>query len=233
MDEQALGTFVAEYSRIFPSLYVCDTRVAYSPALLVGEITCKHRGHYCVSTHTLLFPNVLDRKPADRVFLTLGRGHGPPLGKGLPTLMHPTLGLDHMPGCRQRRYQDCNVASKGMMRTGHGTHHTRQPVALRRSIERRTGGRLTKPTAILELPVVDATKPNVKPRIGPVKLRGQRCRFPRQLAATGVCSPPAYAAWHVASSSIWAALSAIRWSPGSWCRPRKPSFKLEASLSLS
>jgi hypothetical protein len=63
-----------------------------------------------------------------------------------------------MPGCGQRSYQDCDVASEGMMRTGHGTHHTPQPVALRRSVERRTGGRLTNPIAILELPVVDATK---------------------------------------------------------------------------
>ena len=85
MDEQVLGTFVAEYPRIFPSLYVCDTRVAYSPALLVGEVTRKHRGHYCVSTHTLLFTDVLDRQPANRVFLTLGCGHGPPLGKSLST----------------------------------------------------------------------------------------------------------------------------------------------------
>jgi hypothetical protein len=46
-------------------------------------------------------------------------------------------------------------------------------VALRRSIERRTGGRLTKPTAILDLPVVAATKLNVNPRIGPVKRLGQ------------------------------------------------------------
>jgi hypothetical protein len=97
-----------------------------------------------------------------------------------------------------------------MMRTGHGTHHTPQPVALRRSVERRTGGRLTKPTALLDLPVVAATKPNVNPRIGPVKLRGQSCRFPRQIGDHLTRVPPAYAAWQVASSSIWAARAAIR-----------------------
>jgi hypothetical protein len=38
VDEQALGTCVATYPRNFPSLYVCQTRVADSPALLVGEV---------------------------------------------------------------------------------------------------------------------------------------------------------------------------------------------------
>lgn len=126
MDEQALGTFVAEYPRIFPSLYVCDTRVAYSPALLVGEVTRKHSGHYCISTHTLLFTDVLDRQPANRVFLTLGCGHGPPYGEGPPNAKaSDALRLDHMPGCRPRRFQDYRDARKGMSepvveRTVHG-----------------------------------------------------------------------------------------------------------------
>jgi hypothetical protein len=86
VDQQGLGFFVAGNPRIFPSNYIGDACVADSPALLVGEFARKHRGHYRVSTHTLLFTDVLDRKPANRVFLALGRSQRSSFRKSLSTL---------------------------------------------------------------------------------------------------------------------------------------------------
>ena len=81
MNKQVLGTtLIAEYPRFFPSYHVCDSGVTNSSALLEGEFTRKHRRYDRFSTHTLLFSNVLDREPADRVFFSLCSGHGPPLG---------------------------------------------------------------------------------------------------------------------------------------------------------
>jgi hypothetical protein len=37
------------------------------------------------STHSLLLSDLLDREPADRVFFTLGCGHGPLKWKNLST----------------------------------------------------------------------------------------------------------------------------------------------------
>ena len=53
-----------------------------------------------------------------------------------------------------------------------------QPVALAAQLNGRTGGGLTKPTAILDLPVVDATAFNVNLRIESVKLWRENAHFP-------------------------------------------------------
>ena len=57
-----------------------------------------------------------------------------------------------------------------------------QPVALAAQLNGRTGGELTKPTALLDLPVVDATAFNVNLRIESVKLWRENAHF------TAICN---------------------------------------------
>jgi len=75
VNKQVLGTtLIAGNPRFFPSGHVCDSGITNSSALLEGEFSRKHRRYNRFSTHTLLFSDVLDREPADRVFFTLGCG---------------------------------------------------------------------------------------------------------------------------------------------------------------
>jgi hypothetical protein len=68
------------------------------------------------------------------------------------------------------------------MRTGRRTHCAPQPVALRRSNERRTGSRVTNPIAMLEFPAVDTTQ-RIQSKVG--DRSRQTCELNAQFLAIG------------------------------------------------
>jgi hypothetical protein len=67
MDQQGDRLAVATKARLLPCHDVGCSCVANAAALLEGELASKHGSHYSLPTHSLLFPDVLDRKPARRM----------------------------------------------------------------------------------------------------------------------------------------------------------------------